>query len=120
MKSILIEEDGNGRKAYNSLIMEPKNLSIFANELALRIVSELSKKPGCAMDLARKIEVDEQKIYYHLRKLEKTGIVKLVGTEMRYGMTAKIYRAVSPVVSAKLYEDGHRIGNMSSFKGLKS
>ncbi len=116
MKSILVENDGNGQKAYNSLLLEPKNLSIFANELALKIVKELSKKPGCAMDLARKLEMDEQKIYYHLRKLENAGIVKLMGTEMRYGMTAKIYRAVSPVVSAKLYEDGHKIDDKISFK----
>ena len=120
MKSILIEENGEEWNAYNSLLLEPKNLGIFTNELALKIVLGLSKKPGCAMDLARKLGVDEQRIYYHLRKLEKAGIVKLMGTEMRYGMTAKIYQAVSPVVSAKLYEDGHRIVDRSSFKDPKS
>lgn len=109
MKSILIENDGNGQKAYNSMLLEPKDLRIFANELALNMVKELSRKPGCAMDLARKLEVDEQKIYYHLRKLEGAGIVKLLGTETRYGMTAKIYKTMSPVVSAKLYEDGHEL-----------
>jgi DNA-binding transcriptional ArsR family regulator len=107
MKNILIENDGKGQKAYNSLAMDPRSLGIFANELALRIIRELSRKPRCAMDLARKLEVDEQKIYYHVRKMEKAGVVKLVGTETRYGMTAKIYRVMGPVVSAKLYDDGH-------------
>lgn len=107
MKSILIENNKEGRKAYNSLLMEPKDLGMFANELAMKIVRELSKRPGCAMDLARKLELDEQNIYYHLRKLERAGAVKLMGTEMRYGMTAKIYRAMAPVVSAKLYDYGH-------------
>lgn len=114
MKNILIEDDGKGKMAYNSLLMEPGSLGIFANELALTIVKELSRRPGCAMDLARKIGVDEQKVYYHLRKLEKAGVVKLLGTEMRYGMTAKIYRAVSPVVSAKLYEDGYEFDGASN------
>jgi DNA-binding transcriptional ArsR family regulator len=109
MKNILIENNREGQKAYNSLAMDPKNLGIFANELALRIIRELSRKPRCAMDLARKLEVDEQKIYYHVRKLERAGVVKLVGTEMRYGMTAKIYRVLGPVVSAKLYDEWEKV-----------
>ncbi len=109
MKSILIEDGENGQKAYSSLVMEPSNLGIFANEPALKIVRELSRKPGCAMDLARRLEMDEQKIYYHLRKLEKAGVVSLAGTETRYGMTAKIYRTVAPAVSAKLYDAGERL-----------
>lgn len=119
MKTVLIESDGKGQKAYNSLLLKPKMLSILANELALSIVTELSKKPGCAMDLARKLEVDEQKIYYHIRKLENAKIIKLLGTEMRYGMTAKIYKVNGPVVAAKLYEDGHKFENDAPVMNLE-
>ncbi|MFH1364034.1 MAG: ArsR family transcriptional regulator, partial [Candidatus Aenigmatarchaeota archaeon] len=84
-----------------------------SNQLTLKIVNEIARNPSCAMDIARKLKQNEQKIYYHLRKLEQGGIIKLIGTEERYGMTAKIYTTVSPVISTKLYEDGHRIERKS-------
>jgi DNA-binding transcriptional ArsR family regulator len=106
MRSVLVEEGGEEKKAYNSVIVDPKNLGILSNELTLRIIRELAKNSGCALDLARSLGVHEQKIYYHLRKLEGAGIIKLLRNERRFGMTAKIYDVVSPVVAAKLYDAG--------------
>lgn len=106
MKTVLIEENSEGKKAYNSVVVNPRGLGILTNELTLKIIQRLSEKPGCALDIARSLEVHEQKIYYHLRKLEATGVIRLLRSEKRLGMTAKIYTTVSPVVSAKLYDDG--------------
>jgi len=109
MKATLIEKVKEGEMAYNSTLVDPKDLSIFGNQLTLNIVTEIARTPSCAMDIARKLKQNEQKIYYHLRKLEKSGIIKLIGTEERYGMTAKIYSTVSPVVATKLYEEGYKM-----------
>ncbi len=106
MDSVLVEHTEDGKKAYKSLIVEPDKLSVLNSPLALEIVKELTREPGCALDIARNLQLDEQKVYYYLRKLEHSGIVKLVRTERRHGMTAKIYEAVAPVVAAKLHDDG--------------
>jgi DNA-binding transcriptional ArsR family regulator len=111
MKTTLIEENKEGQTAYNSLMVKPKDIGVICSDLSLRIISELVKAPACAMDVARKLEQHEQKIYYHLRRLEHAGIIKMVASEKRYGMTAKIYDVVSPVVAIKLYNDGHAIQN---------
>ncbi len=116
MKTLLVEHSGETQKIYRSLVVEPRKLNILGSELAVKIVSELSRQPQCAMDLSRKLKQHEQKIYYHLRNLERAGMVKKVGTESRYGMTAKIYDVVSPVVSAKLYEDGYSVSNPEPMK----
>jgi len=100
-------EDGEKPNAYDSILVSPEKLSIFGSELSVKIVKELAKRPGCAMDLARKLEEHEQKIYYHLRNLEGAGIIKRTRTEQRYGMTAKIFDVVSPIVATKLYNDGY-------------
>ena len=105
MESFLIEE-GTEKRAYNSLVLEPGKLGILNSSLSVKIVQELAKKPGCALDVARSLKIHEQKIYYHLRKLESAGIINLLRLEKRYGMTAKIYGVVSPVISTKLYDDG--------------
>jgi len=116
MKASLVENRGDGKVSYESLVVAPKKLSVFNSDLSLRIVNELARNPGCAMDLARNLKEHEQKIYYHLRKLESVGVVKPVGTEKRYGMVAKIYSMTCPVIATKLYEDGHPINKKASVK----
>ena len=81
-------------------------MGMFSSELSLKIIEELVKEPACAMDLARRLNQHEQKIYYHLRRLESAGVVKHIRSEKRYSMTAKIYGVVSPVVSTRLFDGG--------------
>ncbi len=111
MKTLLVENGGGSQRIYDSLMLESKHLGIFSNELAVRIINELAKHPICAMDVAKKLGQNEQKIYYHLRKMKDAGIVRLNGIEHRYGMTAKIFELVSPVIATKLYEKGYETKN---------
>lgn len=106
MSHQLIESDKDKLISYESLIIPPKKLSVLGSNLCLKIINELVKEPGCAMDLSRKLGEHEQNIYYHLRKLESAGIVKKIRTERRYGMLANIYSVVSPVIATKLYDAG--------------
>jgi len=101
----LIEETKNGQKIYETMLIEnPKALSVFSNDLSLKIIKELSSSPACAMDIARRLKQHEQKIYYHMRKLEKVGIIKLENTEERVGAVAKIYSLASPTISFKIFD----------------
>ena len=113
MDHILIEHTEEGKKAYKSLLVEPGKLSVLNSRLALEIVKELKRQQGCALDIARNLKEDEQKVYYYLRKLENSGIVKLCRTERRHGMTAKIYDVIAPVIATKLHDDGHMMPNPS-------
>ncbi len=116
----LVEEKGDEQKAYETILLEnPKVLRSLSNELVLKIIKILSKEPSCAMDLARKLKEHEQKIYYHLRKLEKFGIVEILKREERVGALAKIYRVKSPSVSFKLFEDERIVDKKVKIKELK-
>jgi DNA-binding transcriptional ArsR family regulator len=106
MNNLFIEHAENGKKAYKSLLVDPDKLSVLSSPLAVRIVREITRQPGCALDIARCMQEDEQKIYYYLRKLENAGIVRLAKMERRHGMTAKIYETVAPVIATKLHDDG--------------
>ncbi len=111
MKTMFIENTEEAQRVYNTLLVDTKHLGIFSNELAVQIINELAKRPLCAMDIAKNLKQNEQKIYYHLRKMKEAGIIKLNGTEQRYGMTAKLFELISPVISTKLYDEGHEIKN---------
>lgn len=116
MPAILIETNGNKRVAYDSLILnDPKSFSTLNNKIALRIVKMLADTPGPAIDIARKLKIHEQKIYYHIRKLEKAGIIYPISQERRLGMMAKIYSVVSPVIVAKLYDKGFEVKETTEF-----
>jgi DNA-binding transcriptional ArsR family regulator len=64
---------------------------------------EALSEPGSAASLARKLDVPRQKVNYHLRELEKQGLVELVEERRRGNCVERIVRATakSYVVSAE-------------------
>ncbi len=61
-----------------------------------RILKLLSEKPMYPKEIARELRVNEQKIYYHIRVLEKKGFIRIASKEERGGALAKIYELCSP------------------------
>lgn len=105
--SYITEDSEEGQKIYKTLIIKPNKLGVLNTELSIKILQELSKRHSCAMDIARRLKEHEQKIYYHLRRLEKAGIIKLERTEERSGALAKIFSVSSPFVSVKIFDGEH-------------
>jgi len=102
-----IKETDKGQKAYRALELTPKKFNAINSELAQKILQELSKRPGCAMDIARSLKEHEQKIYYHIRRLEGAGLITLHRTEERVGAIAKIYSVSHPYAVVKLFDGEH-------------
>ena len=100
----VVEERKEGQKVYKTLIVKPSNFNVLNTDLSVKILEELAKKPSCAMDIARKLKEHEQKIYYHLRRLEKAGVIKIIRTEERAGALAKIFSVSSPFISVKIFD----------------
>jgi DNA-binding PadR family transcriptional regulator len=101
----LVEEKGSEQKAFKvSMIKNPEVFSILSNKLTLKILEELGKEPSCPMDLARRLQQHEQKIYYHVRRLEKLGLIEVKTTEERVGAIAKIYAPTTSIVAFKLFD----------------
>jgi DNA-binding transcriptional ArsR family regulator len=102
-----VEETKEGQKAYNALELKPKSFNVLNSALAQKILNELAKRPSCAMDISRRLKEHEQKIYYHLRRLEGAGVITLERTEERVGATAKIYSVSHPYLAIKLFDGEH-------------
>lgn len=102
-----VEETKNGQKAFKALKLKPKSFNVLNSTLAQKILNELAKRPSCAMDVARRLKEHEQKIYYHLRRLEGAGVITLMRTEERVGATAKIYSVPHPYLAIKLFDGEH-------------
>ena len=66
-------------------------LKVLANPLRLSILRELAKEPSYPKQLAKKLKVAEQLVYYHVRRLEAVGLIKVEGLEGVRGAVAKRY-----------------------------
>ncbi len=73
-----------------------KDAKSASSDLAQKILHLLSKEVMYPIDIAKSLKVHEQKIYYHIRNLEKAGIVKIVKKETKQGATANFYTLAEP------------------------
>jgi DNA-binding transcriptional ArsR family regulator len=81
---------------------DPKKLGAFLSDLGWKILRLLGEREMYPMEIARKLKVHEQKVYYHIRKLAKAGAIKVVREEEKKGATAKYYTASFPAFGVEL------------------
>ncbi len=58
---------------------------------ALRILGALRERPMYPRELARELGIDEQSVYYHVRRLEALGLIRPVGSVRVRGAQARVY-----------------------------
>src|SRR3989344_791766 len=90
-----------------------KSLSVFGSELAGRILKVLAEKSSYPKEIAKKLNVHEQKVYYHVKNFEKNGIAHVARVENRHGAVAKFYELAEPafVVRFKDLQETSKIGS---------
>ncbi|MBW2972307.1 S-layer protein [Candidatus Woesearchaeota archaeon] len=74
------------------------------SKLAKRIVGAIVDKEKYPKQIAKELKENEQKVYYHVRNLEKAGIIKVVRQETVHGTVAKFYRVAEAALVVKFRE----------------
>jgi len=90
---------------------DPENLKPLTNKTSFKILKLLSQEELYPMQIAKKLGVHEQKIYYHIRNLVKNGLLIQTRTEERKGGLAKYYKTSSPVFALDLGLPGSAFNN---------
>jgi len=102
-KKLLLRGEKNRRAVKDIAIFdEPERLKVVLNKLSWKILELLSEKEMYPMELAKKLKLHEQKVYYHTRKLAKAGAIKVVREEEKKGATAKYYKTSFPAFGVEL------------------
>ncbi|MFG1624851.1 helix-turn-helix domain-containing protein [Kribbella sp. NPDC049227] len=73
-------------------VEEPEKLRVALSPIRRRLL-ELLREPSSATQLAAALELPRQRVNYHLRELEKAGLIELVEERQRRGFTERILRA---------------------------
>lgn len=107
-KKLLLHSENKTHKVKEiTLMKEPQKLKMILNKLTWKILLLLSEKEMYPMEIAKKLGVHEQKVYYHIRKLVKAGAVEVIREEEKKGATAKYYKPISQAFGIEL-PNGYR------------
>src|SRR5579871_4132046 len=66
-----------------------------ADELRIRIVDQLTLQPMTVTQVGEALGIAPNKVHYHVRELERVGLVRLVETREKGGILEKYYRLVA-------------------------
>jgi DNA-binding transcriptional ArsR family regulator len=112
-KLLLHEEDKRQKVKEITMVKNPQKLKMILNRLTWKILVILSEREMYPLEIAKKLEVHEQKVYYHIRKLAKAGAIIVTREEKKKGAIAKYYKAVSPAFGIELPQGYRTIRKLS-------
>ena len=96
MKKILLEKYEKGYKTRNiKMIQDPEKLKMILGNLTWKILSMLLEREQYPLEIARKLGIHEQLVYYHINKLEKAGVIFIKKEIKKKGGTAKYFKSTA-------------------------
>ena len=87
---------------------DPSTFFPAATGVGAKILTFLAKGPSYPSQIARELGVYHQTVYYHMRKLERAGLVKKEGTKMIRGGSADLYSIASDGYAVEFQAKGER------------
>ncbi|HEV7979439.1 helix-turn-helix domain-containing protein [Amycolatopsis sp.] len=106
-----------------AVIEDPAAAEVSLDPVRARLLAELAE-PGSATTLAAKVGLARQKVNYHLRALEKHGLVELVEERKKGNVTERVMQAtaasyvISPTALAAVQPDPGRARDQLSARWL--
>src|SRR6266699_2788343 len=87
----LVEDTPQGAVGREAEILEkPERVAPLSSPLAWRILQELARAPDYPNALAARLNIHEQKVYYHVRRLERAGLLEVLREESKRGASARV------------------------------
>ncbi len=81
--------------------ISPSEIKTATSPLAQKIIKKLTEKSYYPKELAKELKIHEQKVYYHIKKLEKAKIIKREKTETKQGALAQYYSLSKPAFAIR-------------------
>lgn len=106
-----------------AVIEDPMAAEVSLDPIRARLLAALAE-PGSAATLASRVGLPRQKVNYHLRALEKHGLVELVEERRKGNMTERVLQAtassyvISPAALAEVAPDPARSPDRLSARWL--
>ncbi len=113
-KKLLLQDEGSTQKVKEiSIMQDAQKLKMILGKLSWKILTMLSEEEMYPLEIARKLGIHEQKVYYHIRKLAKAGAITVKKEEKKKGAIAKYFKTVSPAFGIEFPKGYKTIQNIS-------
>jgi len=113
-KYFLLRQRNNSFNFVEALLLEsPAQLKLIDHKLKFRILKLLKAQPMYPAELAKKLKVHEQNVYYHLKQMHLAGVVEIVEEKQIRGTTAKRFASVSMNFALSMGDEWHDIRNLT-------
>lgn len=76
-----------------------EQLRAVSDDLRIRILEALERQPMTVTQLGERLGLAPAKVHYHVRELERVGLLRLVQTREKGGVLEKYYRAIAQGLS---------------------
>ncbi|MEV6006466.1 helix-turn-helix domain-containing protein [Streptomyces sp. NPDC051976] len=107
-----------------SVIEDAEAAAVSLDPIRARLLGELAAGPASATMLAGRVGLPRQKVNYHLKALERHGLVELAGERKKGNVTERLMRAtaasyvISPLALAAVQPDPARFRDQLSARWL--
>lgn len=107
-----------------SVIEDAEAAAVSLDPIRARLLAELAAGPASATMLAGRVGLPRQKVNYHLKALERHGLVELAGERKKGNVTERLMRAtaasyvISPLALAAVQPDPARFRDQLSARWL--
>ena len=97
-----------------AIFEHPERLKAVLNKISWQILQLLGEKEMYPMEIAKRLGMHEQKVYYHIRRLAKAGVLKVVREERKKGAIAKYYKTSFPSFGVELHYGYRKVRTIST------
>ncbi len=104
---LLREEEGSHYVKDIKLLDEEKLKNL--NSQTVRVLEEFARERSYPKMVADRLDMHEQKVYYHVKKLEEAGLIEVYKREKAGGALCKFYRPTSEAFGFSLTDDWKKV-----------
>ncbi len=97
------------------VVDDPEAMKLLLNDKYTGIMDLIDSHEMSVSDIARTLKINPGSAHYHLKELEKYGLVKLIREEMKGNLVKKFYRTSARMI----YLDGSRFKTMGGEDPLR-
>lgn len=78
------------------MVTDPKKAKALANQTRIKILQEIATTPQSLSQLARKLEITPPAVFYHIKKLQNAGFIRISKTStVNNNLTEKFYETTT-------------------------
>ncbi len=112
MARLITEEDGRQYSTETNVEDSPEGLKGLLNETRWTILTALAEEPSYPAALADRLDLHEQKVYYHIREMRDHGIIEIASREERSGSIAKYYKPTAHAYTLQLPNSDRQLADL--------